>query len=198
MQRGPGVIPNGGQGALGRDRISRNDRGRIPGNQNSYVFLGRSRGFPAQAGVPDIRRQPHTQPHCLALGSWFQSQSATPFPYSPQNYNTPPSHPNLFSSQPPNPCPCNNICPCHGLPPTPPPSYADKLKSSSESEDSDEPLPYLYKSFNTTPYTSYFAFILFSIVLTYTCLNCYPVSLEKKKKKKRNDEAMTKSDGMVP
>ena len=78
MQGGPGVIPNGGQGALGRDGIVRNNGGRVPGNQDSYIFLSRSRGFPAQArlppssqelGIPGIRRQPPTQPHCLTLGS---------------------------------------------------------------------------------------------------------------------------------
>ena len=31
MQRGPGVIPDGRQGALGRDRISRNDGGGFQG-----------------------------------------------------------------------------------------------------------------------------------------------------------------------
>ena len=78
MQGGPGVIPNGEQGALGRDGISGNNGGRVPGDQNSYVFLSRHRCFPVQArlppspqevGIPGIRRQPSTQPHCLALGS---------------------------------------------------------------------------------------------------------------------------------
>ena len=78
MQGGPGAIHNGGQGALGRDWIARNDGGRVPGNQDYYIFLGRSRGFPVQArlplspqevGIPHIRRQPHTQPHCLTFGS---------------------------------------------------------------------------------------------------------------------------------
>ena len=78
MQRGPGVIPNGGQGA--HSRMSGNDGERVPGSQNNLVFLGRSRSFPAQADVPNIRRQPHTQPHCLALGSRFQSQSRAPPP----------------------------------------------------------------------------------------------------------------------
>ena len=36
MQRGPGVILNGGQGAYGR--ISGNDGRRVPGNQNNYFF----------------------------------------------------------------------------------------------------------------------------------------------------------------
>ena len=149
MQGGPGAIPNGGQGALGKGGIARNDWGRVPGNQDRHIFLGRGRGPPAQArfppppqevGIPCIRRQPHTQPHCFTLRSQSQSQSPAPPPYSPQNHSNPPSYPKLFSSPPPNPCPCKNICPCHKLP-TPPPPYANKPKFSSESEDSDEPLP---------------------------------------------------------
>ena len=89
MQGGPGVIPKRGQEAPGRDGIVRNDGGRVPGNQDSYIYLCRSRGLPAQArlppslqeaGIPGIRRQPHTQPHCLTLGSQFQSQFPAPPP----------------------------------------------------------------------------------------------------------------------
>ena len=150
MQEGPGVIPNGGQGALGRDGISRNDGGKSPGNQNSYVFLSRSRGFPAQArlppslqevGIPGIRRQPHAQPHCLTLGSRFQSQSPAP----------PPIPLKIIALLHPTPI-CFHPCPqtlahattyapvtdCHQPHPL---LYVDKPKSSSESEDSDEPLP---------------------------------------------------------
>ena len=92
MQGGPGAFPNGGQGALGRDGIARNDGGRVPGNQDSYIFLGRGRGLPAWArlppspqevGIPCIRRQPHTQCHCLTLGSQSQSQSPAPIFFLP-------------------------------------------------------------------------------------------------------------------
>ena len=52
-------------------------------------FLGRSKSFPAPADIPNTRRQPHTQPHCLALGSRSQSQSTATPPHFPQNYNIP-------------------------------------------------------------------------------------------------------------
>ena len=71
--------------------MSRNDGERVMGRGNDFVFLGRS--FPAPANIP-IRRQPHTQPCCLALGSRSQSQSTAPTPHFPQS-NTLPSCPHL-------------------------------------------------------------------------------------------------------
>ena len=58
-------------------------------------FLGRSKSFPAPADIPNTRRQPHTQPHCLALGSRSQSQSTATPPHFPQNYNIPHPTPNF-------------------------------------------------------------------------------------------------------
>ena len=181
----------GGQGAHGR--ISGNDGGRIPGNQDSYVFLGRSRGFPAQADVPDITRQPCTQPHCLALGSRFQSQSTAPPSHFPQNYDTPPSHPNLFSSPPPNPCPCNNICPCHRLPPTPPSFLCRQAKILIRVRRLwwDPPFLFLILPLILLIFLFFFILLLFCSTLGLPIIDCIGTLFLLGRK--GNDEAMTKS-----
>ena len=38
MQGGPGAIPNGGQGALGRGGIARNNGGRFQGTKRAILF----------------------------------------------------------------------------------------------------------------------------------------------------------------
>ena len=131
-ERGPGVIPGGGR----RVYVSiRNEGERVPGRENHCVFMARSRWFPAPIHT-EIRKQPHTQPCCLALGSRSQSQPVAPTPHFLSS--TPLSCSNPSSSPP---CPCHNLCPCHRLPPTPPPPHMGEQKTSSESEDSDESLP---------------------------------------------------------
>ena len=142
----------------------RNDGERLLGRGNDFVFLGRSRSFPAPANIP-IRKQPCTQPHCLALGSRSQSQSTAPTSHFPQN-NTLPSHTNLFSSLPQNPCPCNDICLCHRLPPMPPPSYTGKQKASSESKDSDEPPSTSIDYFKYHPLFFLFIFLFIAFLLS--------------------------------
>ena len=133
-ERGPGVIPGGGRGV---DVRIRNDGEKVPGRENNFVCMGRSRCFPTPPHV-EIRKQPHTQPCCLALGFRFQSQPVAPTSHFPRS-TTPLSHCSLSSSPP---CPCHNLCPCHRLPPTPPLPHNGEQKTSSESsDDSDESLP---------------------------------------------------------
>ena len=76
MERRPGVIPGRGRGVNARFR---SEGERVPGRENICVFMGRSRQFLAPPQI-DIRNQPHTQPHCLALGSRSQSQTVAPPP----------------------------------------------------------------------------------------------------------------------
>ena len=48
------------------------------------MFMGRSRQFLAPPQV-NIRKQPHTQPHCLTLGFRSQGQPVAPIPHVSPN-----------------------------------------------------------------------------------------------------------------
>ena len=74
-ERRPGVIPLIGRGI--RPFVPRfNHWERAPeGNNFGYCTRGRSRSFPAPQPL-DIRRQPHSQPCCLAAGFGYVAQNA--------------------------------------------------------------------------------------------------------------------------
>ena len=155
-QREPGIIPNGEWGA--DIRMLRNDGEGVLGRGNNFVFLGRSRSFPALANIP-IRKQPHTQPTVWLWDPDAKVNLPAPIPYFPQN-NTLPSHPNLSSFPP---CPCHNICPCHGLPPTPPLPIL-VIRRLHQSQKTDEPPSKSIGHFNTTPY--FFIYLFFFSLLS--------------------------------
>ena len=152
--------------------------------------MGRSRWFPAPIHT-EIRKQPHSEPYCLALGSKSQSQPLAPTPHFLQS-TTPLSHPNPSSSPS---YPCHNLCPCHRLPPTPPLPVMVSRRPH-QSEDSDESLPHIHKSLNTKPFFLIYFFIFFSFPLLLVfnhSLNLmiaiwYPVPLYLKKNIKKMDQ----------
>ena len=129
MERRPGINPGRGRGVHARFR----NWERVLGRENVSMFMGRSRPFLPPSQV-NIRKQPHTQPHCLTLGFRSQGQPVAPTPHVFPNV-IPQSHPNPIL-----PCPCQNCCSCHQLPPPPPSPQNDKKSTSSESSDSDESL----------------------------------------------------------
>ena len=96
---------------------------RVPGNNNNInAAQGRSRVFPAPP-QPNVRRQSHSQPHCLMAGFGYVAPNAQ---FQPR-LNPLPPHVNL-------------PCPCH-LPP-PPPLLQDQTDTEStssgfDSEDGD-------------------------------------------------------------
>ena len=107
MERRPGINPDRGRGVISRFR----NWERVPGRENNSIFMGRSRSFPVPPQMDTIRKQPHTQPHCLTSGFGYMAPNS----HFPQRIN-PLSHP---TSTPP--CPCQNHCPCHQSPPPPSP-----------------------------------------------------------------------------
>ena len=155
----------GDRGALCRDSISRNDGGRVPGNRNNNALLGRSRGFPAQAGVPNIRRQPHTQPCCLALGAQFKGKAPPPIPL--KIITLPHPTPILFHPGLQTLACVTTYAPamdCH----QPHPLLMQTRQSPHQSQETlmSSSLPL----FNTTPYTSYF-FLFFILLLFFLLFN---------------------------
>ena len=73
-ERRPGIIPLIGRGI--RPIVPRfNHWERVPGGNNFRCYArGRSRSFPAPQPL-DIRRQPHSQPCCLAAGFGYVAQN---------------------------------------------------------------------------------------------------------------------------
>ena len=130
MERRPGINPGKGRGVNTRFR----NWERVPRRENANMFMGRSRPFLAPPQVNAIRKQSHTQPCCLTLGYRSQNQPVAPTSHVSPNA-IPPSCPN-----PTPPCPHQNCCLCHQLPPPPPSPQNDTKSTSSESEDSDESL----------------------------------------------------------
>ena len=128
IQGGPGAIPNVGQGACGRGGVAKNDGGSVPGNHGGHIFLAGVDVFLHRQDCPSptigwytIYHQEATLHPTLLFDSEIsipESISSTT-PYSPQNHNNPPSYPNLFSSPPPNPCPCKTYAPFTNYQPHP-------------------------------------------------------------------------------
>ena len=76
MERRLGIIPDRRRGV---DSRFRSEGERVLGRENVSVFMGKSRQFPAPPQI-NIRKQPHTQPCCLALGFGSQGQPVAPAP----------------------------------------------------------------------------------------------------------------------
>ena len=74
-ERRPRVIPLIGRGIRPIvPRFNHCERA-LGGNNLGYCARGRSRSFPAPQPL-DIRRQPHSQPCCLAAGFGYVAQNA--------------------------------------------------------------------------------------------------------------------------
>ena len=121
-ERRPGINPFIGRGI--RPMVRRFVHWeRVPGNNNyGNAAQGRSRLFPAPP-QPNIRRQPHSQPCCLMAGFGYVAPNAQ---FQPR-LNPLPPHITL-------------PCPCHLLPPSPPPQDQNdsKTKSTSSGFDSED------------------------------------------------------------
>ena len=76
IERRLGIIPDRVRGIGPRFR---SEGERVPGRYNVSVFMGRSSQFPATPHI-NIRKQPNTQPHCLALRFGSQGQPVAPPP----------------------------------------------------------------------------------------------------------------------
>ena len=102
-ERRPGVIPVLGRGIRPVVPWFQHQDGFPEENYNyNYSARGRSRSFPAPQPYLEIRRQPHSLPHCLAAGFGHVAPNAQ---FSPR-LNCPPLHtpkPTLLCTTPSSP-----------------------------------------------------------------------------------------------
>ena len=122
-ERRPGVMPLIGRGI--RPVVPWFQHwDRVPGGNNynyNYSTRGRSRSFPAPQPYLEIRRQPHSLPHCLAAGFGHVAPNAQ----FPPRLNSPP----LCAPNPPHYVP---------PPPSPPQNQTDSETESNESNTETE------------------------------------------------------------
>ena len=116
-ERRPGVMPLIGRG-IRPVVLHFQHWDRVLGGNNynyNYSTRGRSRSFPAPQPYLEIRRQPHSLPHCLAAGFGH----VAPNNRFPPRLNSPPLHA-------PNP-------PCY----VPPPPSSPQNQTDSETESNE-------------------------------------------------------------
>ena len=130
-ERRPGINPLIGRGIRPVvPRFQHSDR--VPGGNNynyNHMARGRSRSFPAPQPYLEIRRQPYSQPHCLAAG----------FGHVAPNAQFPPRL-NSLQLHAPNPP--------HHVPPSPSPPQ-DQTDSETESNESNTETESTSSGFNS-------------------------------------------------